>query len=114
MKEYEKDYDDARSLLCCAMTTTVVNAQEAESPIKEGERLAKAADDAPQDWRKQFDAGFGSIVSHCRIGGAVRAVVSSGPNAIDAISHTDDCIKVIELRKIVFPIRRSCRDFLGN
>jgi hypothetical protein len=41
---------------CCAMTTTVVNAQEAESPIKKGERLAKAADDAPQDWRKQYDA----------------------------------------------------------
>jgi hypothetical protein len=32
------------AVLCCAMTTTVVNAQEAESPIKEGERLAKAAD----------------------------------------------------------------------
>ena len=30
------------AVLCCAMTTTVVNAQEAESPIKEGERLAKA------------------------------------------------------------------------
>ena len=42
--------------LCCAMTTTVVNAQEAESPIKKGESLAKAADDAPQDWQKQFDA----------------------------------------------------------
>ena len=41
---------------CCAMTTTVVNAQEAESTIKEGERLAKAADDAPQDWQKQHDA----------------------------------------------------------
>ena len=38
------------------MTTTVVNAQEAESPIKKGESLAKAADDAPQDWQKQFDA----------------------------------------------------------
>ena len=45
------------AVLCCVMTTTVVNAQEAESPIKEGERLAKAADEAPQDWRKQFDAG---------------------------------------------------------
>ena len=44
------------AVLCCAMTTTVVNAQEAESPIKEGERLAKAADDAPQDWQKQYDA----------------------------------------------------------
>ena len=44
------------AVLCCAMTTTVVNAQEAESPIKEGERLAKAADDAPQDWKKQYDA----------------------------------------------------------
>ena len=42
--------------LCCAMTTTVVNAQEAESPVKKGERLAKAADDAPQDWKKQYDA----------------------------------------------------------
>lgn len=41
---------------CCAMTTTVVNAQEAESPIKKGERLAKAADDAPQDWQKQYEA----------------------------------------------------------
>ena len=44
------------AVLCCAMTTTVVNAQEAESVIKEGERLAKAADDAPQDWKKQYDA----------------------------------------------------------
>ena len=44
------------AVLCCAMTTTVVNAQEAELPIKEGERLAKAADDAPQDWKKQYDA----------------------------------------------------------
>ena len=44
------------AVLCCAMTTTVVNAQEAESPIKESERLAKAADDAPQDWKKQYDA----------------------------------------------------------
>ena len=44
------------AVLCCAMTTTVVNAQEAESPIKKGERLAKAADDAPQDWKKQYDA----------------------------------------------------------
>ena len=44
------------AVLCCAMTTTVVNAQEAESPVKKGERLAKAADDAPQDWKKQFDA----------------------------------------------------------
>ena len=43
------------AVLCCAMTT-VVNAQEAESPIKKGERLAKAADDAPQDWKKQYDA----------------------------------------------------------
>ena len=44
------------AVLCCAMTTTVVNAQEAELPIKEGERLAKAADDAPQDWNKQYNA----------------------------------------------------------
>ena len=44
------------AVLCCTMTTTVVNAQEAESVIKEGERLAKAADDAPQDWKKQYDA----------------------------------------------------------
>lgn len=44
------------ALLCCAMTTTVVNAQEAESPIKKGEHLLKAADDAPQDWQKQYDA----------------------------------------------------------
>ena len=44
------------AVLCCTMTTTVVNAQEVESPIKEGERLAKAADDAPQDWKKQYDA----------------------------------------------------------
>lgn len=43
------------ALLCCAMTT-VVNAQEAESPIKKGEHLLKAADDAPQDWQKQYDA----------------------------------------------------------
>ncbi|MBO7115638.1 MAG: hypothetical protein J6V87_01150 [Prevotella sp.] len=42
--------------LCCAMTTTVVNAQEAESPIKKGEHPAKAADDAPQDWKKQYNA----------------------------------------------------------
>ena len=33
-----------------------VNAQEEESSVKKGERLAKAADDAPQDWQKQFDA----------------------------------------------------------
>ena len=44
------------AVLCCTMSTTVVNAQEVESPIKEGERLAKAADDAPQDWKKQYDA----------------------------------------------------------
>ena len=44
------------AVLCCTMSTTVVNAQEAESPIKKGERLAKAADDAPQDWKKQYDA----------------------------------------------------------
>ena len=44
------------AVLCCAMTTTVVNAQEAESPIKKRERLVKAADDAPQDWKKQYDA----------------------------------------------------------
>ena len=42
--------------LCCSMTTTVVNAQEAESLIKKGESLRKAADDAPQDWQKQYDA----------------------------------------------------------
>jgi len=44
------------AVLCCAMTTTVVNAQEAESPIQKRERLVKAADDAPQDWKKQYDA----------------------------------------------------------
>ena len=44
------------AVLCCAMTTTVVNAQEAESLIKKRERLVKAADDAPQDWKKQYDA----------------------------------------------------------
>ena len=44
------------AILFCAMTTTVVNAQEAESPIEKDERLAKAADDAPQDWQKQYDA----------------------------------------------------------
>ena len=44
------------AVLCCTMTTTVVNAQEAELTIKEGERLTKAADDAPQDWKKQYDA----------------------------------------------------------
>ncbi len=44
--------------LCCAMTTTVVNAQEAESPIKKGEHPAKAADDAPQDWKKQYNAAI--------------------------------------------------------
>ena len=44
------------AVLCCAMTTTVVNAQETESSIKKGERLLKAADDAPQDWKKQFSA----------------------------------------------------------
>ena len=44
------------AVLCCAMTTTVVNAQEAESSVKKGERLAKAADEAPQDWKKQFYA----------------------------------------------------------
>ena len=44
------------AVLCCAMTTTVVNAQEAESPIMKRERLIKAADDAPQDWKKQYDA----------------------------------------------------------
>ena len=44
------------AVLCCTMTTTVVNAQEAESVIKEGERLLKAADEAPQEWKKQYDA----------------------------------------------------------
>jgi hypothetical protein len=44
------------AVLCCAMTTTVVNAQEAESPLQKRERLVKAADDAPQDWKKQYDA----------------------------------------------------------
>ncbi len=44
------------AVLCCTMSTTVVNAQEAESPIKKGERLAKAADDAPQDGKKQYEA----------------------------------------------------------
>jgi hypothetical protein len=44
------------AVLCCTMTTTVVNAQEAESVIKEGERLLKAADEAPQDWKKQYEA----------------------------------------------------------
>ena len=44
------------AVLCCAMTTSVVNAQEAESPNKEGERLLKAADEAPQDWKKQYEA----------------------------------------------------------
>ena len=44
------------AVLCCAMTTTVVNAQEAETPIQKRERLVKAADDAPQDWKKQYDA----------------------------------------------------------
>lgn len=31
-------------------------AQQEESAIEKGERLAKAADEAPQDWQKQFDA----------------------------------------------------------
>ena len=44
------------AVLCCTMTTSVVNAQEAESVIKEGERLLKAADEAPQDWKKQYEA----------------------------------------------------------
>ena len=44
------------AVLCCAMTTTVVNAQEAESPLQKRERLVKAADNAPQDWKKQYDA----------------------------------------------------------
>ena len=44
------------AVLCCAMTTSVVNAQEAESPSQKRERLVKAADDAPQDWQKQYDA----------------------------------------------------------
>ena len=46
------------AVLCCTMTTTVVNAQEAESPVKKGESLAKAADDDPQDWKKQYDAAY--------------------------------------------------------
>ena len=44
------------AVLCCTMTSTVVNAQEAESVIKEGEQLLKAADEAPQDWNKQYNA----------------------------------------------------------
>ena len=44
------------AVLCCTLKTTVVNAQEAESPIQKRERLVKAADDAPQDWKKQYDA----------------------------------------------------------
>lgn len=42
--------------LCCTMTTTVVNAQDAKSTIKKGERLAKDADYAPKDWKKQYIA----------------------------------------------------------
>ena len=44
------------AVLCCTMTATVVNAQEAESSFQKRERLVKAADDAPQDWKKQYDA----------------------------------------------------------
>ena len=43
-------------VFCCAMTVTEVNAQQTESPAEKGERLAKAADAAPKDWQKQYDA----------------------------------------------------------
>lgn len=36
-------------------TATVVNAQQSESAIEKGERLAKEADANPKDWKKQYD-----------------------------------------------------------
>ena len=56
MKSMKKFMMTLAAVICCAMTTTVVNAQEAESPLQKRERLVKAADNAPQDWKKQYDA----------------------------------------------------------
>ena len=58
MKKNLMNYAAGRMLftffLCCTMTTTVVNAQDAKSTIKKGERLAKDADYAPKDWKKHL------------------------------------------------------------
>ena len=35
-------------------------------------------------------------------------------NGVYSVANTDDGIKVVELRHVVFPVRGSCRDFLGN
>ena len=48
-----KKFISLAALVCFAALN--VNAQEAESPIGKGERLAKAADEAPQDWQRQYD-----------------------------------------------------------
>lgn len=47
------------ALLCCAMTTTVVNAQttENESTSDKYFRLSKIADENPSDWKAQLEVG---------------------------------------------------------
>ena len=37
-----------------------------------------------------------------------------GPGTVYTIADTYDGIEIIEFRQIVLPIRRSCREFLGN
>ena len=47
------------ALLCCAMTTTVVNAQTAENESTSDKyfRLSKIADENPSDWKAQLEVG---------------------------------------------------------
>ena len=37
-----------------------------------------------------------------------------GTDGVDTITNRNDCVKIIELRLVVFTICGSCRVFLGN
>ena len=44
--------------LVAMMMMAGMNAQQTESYFEKGQRLAKAADESPQDWKKQYDAAY--------------------------------------------------------
>ena len=60
----------------------------------------------------------------CRTDSATNGILSQyarsplaelrGTDIVDAIAYADNGIEVVKLSHIVFAVRSSCRDFLGN
>ena len=103
----------AVAFMCMAVPAS---AQQVESAIEKGERLAKAADEAPQDWHKQYDAAKFFIET-----GDSAKVVQAGKYATRALEIAQaqtvkrDTIlgKSLEIMSIISGAQRSIDKMIG-